>query len=81
MAHGRQKDAGSAVADHVGLFTTLALLGGLVGVVWMCVKSPKVAGSCIFAALIFAGIAPNPATHPLVGLAAIITGFCLVKGK
>lgn len=79
-AHGGGGNNNSAVASHVGLFTALALIGGVFAAGWLVVKQPKTAGKCVLAALGFACITANPATHPLLGLVAIIIGFCLVRG-
>lgn len=85
MAHGGGGHGGggnnnSAVASHVGLFTALALVGGVFAVGWMVLTQPKTAVLSVFAALIFTGICPDPLTHPGLGLLGMIVGFCLVKG-
>lgn len=80
--HGAGKhDAGSAVADRVGLFTTFVALGGFVMAVVMLVKHPKIAGPAIIAALIFTSICPSPTQHPLLGLLALLVGASVVKGN
>lgn len=70
----------SAIADRVGLFTAIALLGGFAMAVVMLVKHPKIALPGVLLALVFTGICPSPTQHPLLGLLGIIVGFCLVKG-
>lgn len=71
----------SAIADRVGLFTAITLLGGFAMAVFMIFKHPKIAMPCIIAAAIFTGICPSPTEHPLLGLAALFVGASLVKGN
>jgi hypothetical protein len=84
MAHGGRGRGGggeqSAIADHVGLFTAIALLGGYVMAIVMVVKHPRIGFEALLAALAFTVvIGSDPMQHPLLGLAGIIVGFCLVK--
>jgi hypothetical protein len=86
MAHHNDRET-SAVADKVGPFSAIFMLGGFIAAIWVAVKHPRVALMCVIAGLLFAHICPSPTQHPLLGLAAIVVGFYLApthttkKGK
>lgn len=80
MAHHVDKQA-SAVADRVGPFSAIFMLGGAIAAVWLIIKHPKTALSCVAVALAFAFVSSNPTQHPLLGLLAIGVGFCLADPK
>lgn len=70
----------SAIADRVGLFTTLIALGGYVMVIVLLVKQPKIAIPAVLIAFAFTvGIGPDPMQHPLIGLAAMCMGASLIR--
>lgn len=83
MAHGggERDGVGRAVADRVGLFTTLLALGGFVGAIWVAVKRPRIAFMAAIIALAFTGITPDPTQHPLLAIFALMVGASLWKGQ
>lgn len=70
-----------SLAPPTGQFTAIGAIFMVVGAAWLAVRHPGEAVKCVYLGVVFTGLTggnPNPIAHPLLGLAALIAGCCIV---